>query len=145
MMSKIGNWKRNRKKRSLGTAMVETAIVLPVLLLLTAGVAELGLVFARYQLVMGSAREGARIAGLFRINCNPRRVKAEVDRIVMASGNHMGMILLPTNVSVTGACVGTTVEVRVDYDHYFTVLGGLLTSDLTLPISATVMSYNEAA
>lgn len=141
------NWmrrKRSGNKRRWGSTMVETVFVLPILLLLVVGTAELGMIFARYQLLIGSAREGARVAGLFRINCNPRRVKGEVDRAVMLNGNHLGMILLPTNVSVTGACVGNTVEVRVDFDHYFTMLGGL-TNDVTLPLSATVVSYNEEA
>jgi Flp pilus assembly protein TadG len=123
--------------------MIEFALVLPLLLLLVLGTIELGMIFSRYQILLASAREGARVASLYRINCNARRVKGEVDQAVMNSGSQLGMLLLPSNVTVQGACVANgNVTVRLRYRHYFTALGGLLSTNATLPLNVTVVMRN---
>ena len=57
---------RSRNKGQDGAAMLEMIIVLPVLLLVLFGILEMGLAFARYQVVSNAAREGAREAGFQR-------------------------------------------------------------------------------
>lgn len=47
-----------------GQALVEFALVVPVLLLLVLGIMEFGMVIHEYMVVTGAAREGARIAAL---------------------------------------------------------------------------------
>jgi len=51
---------RKLKKDNKGQAMVELALVLPVLLLLVFGIIEFGRVFGTYLMVTHGAREGAR-------------------------------------------------------------------------------------
>ena len=51
-------------KRNNGQAVVEFALVLPVLVLLLMGMMQFGLLFHEYLLVTHAAREGARVATL---------------------------------------------------------------------------------
>lgn len=132
-------------RRRRGTSMLETAMVLPLILVVLMATLEFGLIFARYQILLGSAREGARVASLFRMDCNAFRVKGEVDASVMSNGNQLGMLLLPTNVQVVGACVNGNVRVEVEYDHYLTLLGGFVPADVTVPLTVTVVMRNEVS
>ncbi len=47
-----------------GAALLEMAIVVPVLLFVVAGIAESGLLFRNYEVAVNAAREGARLAVL---------------------------------------------------------------------------------
>lgn len=47
-----------------GAALVEMAIVMPILLLMVAGIAESGLLFRSFEVAANAAREGARLAAL---------------------------------------------------------------------------------
>ena len=53
-----------REKRQRGQALVEFAMVLPVLILLVVGMMQFGLLFHEFLLVTHAAREGARVATL---------------------------------------------------------------------------------
>jgi hypothetical protein len=124
--------------------MIEVAMTLPVLLIVTLASLEFGLLFSRYQILLGSAREGARIASLFRMECNPYRVKGEVDAAVLNNGSQLGMLLLPTNVQVVGACSNGNVTVEVKYEHYLTLLGGFV-RELSVPLEVKVVMRNESS
>lgn len=54
-----GRWRRDR-----GAALLETAIVLPLVLLVSVGIFEFGRAFQTWQVITNAAREGARIAVL---------------------------------------------------------------------------------
>jgi Flp pilus assembly protein TadG len=56
------NCRRWRSAR--GAELVEFALVLPLLLLLIAGIVDFGFLFQHYLVVTNAAREGARIASL---------------------------------------------------------------------------------
>ena len=47
-----------------GNALVEFALVLPLLLLIFAGIVDFGFLFQRYEVITNAAREGARIGVL---------------------------------------------------------------------------------
>ena len=47
-----------------GAALVELAMLMPVLLLILTGIAEFGLLFRTYEVTTNAAREGARLAAL---------------------------------------------------------------------------------
>jgi Flp pilus assembly protein TadG len=52
------------KKRERGAAMIEMAITMPLLLLLSIGVFEFGRAFQCWQVLTNATREGARVASL---------------------------------------------------------------------------------
>ena len=47
-----------------GNALVEFALVLPLLMLVFAGIVDFGFLFQRYEVITNAAREGARLAVL---------------------------------------------------------------------------------
>ncbi len=56
--------KQNQRCRSKGQSLVETAIILPVVLLLVMAIIDFGLLFNNYILISNAAREGARKGAL---------------------------------------------------------------------------------
>jgi Flp pilus assembly protein TadG len=61
------SWARSARlgsKRERGAAMIEMALTMPLLLLLSVGVFEFGRAFQTWQVLTNATREGARIASL---------------------------------------------------------------------------------
>ena len=56
--------RRNLRHRERGAALLETAIALPLVLLVSVGIFEFGRAFQTWQVITNAAREGARIAVL---------------------------------------------------------------------------------
>ncbi len=52
------------ERRQPGSALVELALTLPVLLVLVMGIIEMASLFQQFQVVQHAAREGARLAAL---------------------------------------------------------------------------------
>ncbi|NLE24461.1 MAG: pilus assembly protein [Clostridiaceae bacterium] len=52
------------KKNTKGQSLVETAIILPIVILIIMGIIEFGLIFNNYILITNASREGARKAAL---------------------------------------------------------------------------------
>jgi Flp pilus assembly protein TadG len=101
-------------------AMVETVIVLPALLMVLFAIIELGIVFGRWQALSNAAREGARLAILFRTGCSVATVEADVAARVEQYAATVGIAPADLSVEVVGACgdrdTTTRVTVRSDYD-----------------------------
>ncbi len=119
-----------------GASAVEFALVLPILIILLAGIIQFGFLFFQWLEVTHAAREGARWASL-------RNTEADVRTRVIESAPGLNaaritMIMDPTN---TASNVGKPVRVTVTYPTpIFTPLmgkafGGGLT--VTLRSSAT--------
>lgn len=134
---------RGRQRRTLGSAMVEFTIILPVLLLLVFLILEFGILFGRWLTISNAAREGARVAVVFRSgSCDANTVETEAR--TAAENYAMSMGVTPVNVTVTGQCVTTfgsltTVTVTNDYSFFVidAMLGGLAPS-LTLTGTSTM-------
>ena len=52
----------HRIRREQGTALIETAFVLPIMLLVCVGILEFGRAYQTWQVVTNASREGARVA-----------------------------------------------------------------------------------
>lgn len=55
---------QNQRRRSRGQSLVETAIILPVVLMLIMAIIDFGLLFNNYIIISNASREGARKAAL---------------------------------------------------------------------------------
>lgn len=132
-----------RRNQSRGMAMVEMAIVMPLLLLLLFAIAEFGLAFIHWQAVSQSAREGARAASLFRPACTltaESAMEEAVDNVLSAAN------LTADSRTLTGACVvpgSSTVTVNVLYTFNFVPALASNFSLGTINLSATSVMAND--
>jgi Flp pilus assembly protein TadG len=126
-----------------GQDIIEYALILPFLLLLTFSIIEGGWLIFRYNTVANAAREGAR-AGIIPVSaaCSQTCVQARVTTAVnrLTTGLDPGRMTVPAPV-FTGATVQVTVNYNADLLTGFVIqaLGG----DNTIPLTATAIMQRE--
>ena len=130
-----------------GAAILETALTLPLVLLVSVGIFEFGRAYQTWQVLTNAAREGARVAVL--PNPVPGSVEARV-LSYMQSGQlpnaAAATITVDRNVViVVGAGSATASRVTVQYPFAFVVLqpvARLVVSGSTVgaPLTLTAMS-----
>ena len=111
-----------------GAVLIEFALVLPLLLVLFAGMFDMGLAFQRYQAVTNAAREGARMAVL--PGYSTAEVESRVRNYLAASGVPGTPTIVVTPITITpvgGGAVFTAMKVHVQVPHVFTLLGPIAT------------------
>ncbi len=99
------------------------AIVLPILLLIFAGIIDFGFMFQRYEVLTNAAREGARMGTL--PGYSPTDVQARVESYLSTSGltdTHPAPIVTYSTTTV-GSHTINIVTVTVFYHSQFTNLG----------------------
>lgn len=116
----MGRHLRERFRSQRGAELVEMALVLPLLLLLIAGIIDFGLLFQRYLVLTNAAREGARIAVL--PGYSTTDAKARVQNYVQVGLNKT---IDANSVSVTLVDIGPDkgVRVGVSMDYNYIILG----------------------
>lgn len=105
-----------------GSNLLEIAIVMPVLVLLLAGVADVGRAFRDYIILTGASREGARFGANF-----PSQQTLIQDLTVTRAGD-AGVTLTRGNVAVVRIKgIGSDEAIRVTITHQMsTILGGVI-------------------
>jgi Flp pilus assembly protein TadG len=110
---------------------------------------EFGVVFGRWQTLSNAAREGARLAVVFRAPCDGPTVEAEVRQTVKDYASNLGIVLNDTDITVTGECdatVASQTTVQVNFDHPFRVLPGFAEGlNPTLALVGTSVMRNEGS
>jgi Flp pilus assembly protein TadG len=113
---------RKLVKNERGAALVETAITIPMVLLISVAIFEFGRAFQTWQVLTNAAREGARISVIV------DKTDADIDSAVTAYLTAAALKSAPTitkNRSITlGANTGS--EIIVDYPFQFKVLGPVM-------------------
>ncbi len=108
------------RKKFSGLAILETALVLPLLLLVSLGAIKYGHLFLKAQQITNAARNGARTA--IRPDANNANVEDAVEALMDAGGmplEQCGYILTLTPDDVhrlAGVNVGQSIEVRIVVD-----------------------------
>lgn len=143
----------NTRHSERGNALIETAITIPILLLLMVGIFEVGRAYETWQVLTNAAREGARMS--VTPNSNTATAEALVRRY-MADGQLGNSATADVDVDNNASLVvnGTTVGaslVTVDYPFQFIMLQPV--ARLVVPTSragdaitmrATALMRNEA-
>lgn len=113
---------RSRRDEA-GAELVEFALVLPILLLLVAGIVDFGFLFQRYEVVTNAAREGARTATLpgYSQADVRQRVQSYLTSGGLSSTAAISVVSAPTTLA-SGRTVNLTT-VTVDYPNTFTLIG----------------------
>lgn len=132
----------SRRSRSAGIAMLEVAILLPVLLLILFAIIEFGLAFARFQVVTNASREGARAAGLFAAPCRDQdmltRASTAIKRFEQSALVGAGEL----SFNLMGTCSTSTVTVTVSYAQRFPVVSSIIDSAPVTTLSHTTTEFN---
>ena len=124
-----------------GQAMVEFALVMPVLLILVVGIVEFGRAWNVQQVMTDAAREGARKAAVW----DESVVEADVRNTIMRALATSSIDTAAATVTYTGWNGGTNdpVTVSIAVPYRFTFFGPLIgwatgKSNITLATSFTM-------
>jgi Flp pilus assembly protein TadG len=120
-----------RARREDGAALVETAFVLPIMLLVSVGIFEFGRAYQTWQVITNATREGARVAVLPEYTDDS--VKARVRTYLKDGGLPASIVddTAKTNVDITattipvdvgGTVTASAARVVVEYPFEFMVL-----------------------
>ena len=132
---------RNTRKAQTGQAMVEFAIVAPILLLLVFGIVQFGILFNNYLTLTDSVRTGARQAAVSRTLSDP--VTTTKNRVTSAAASTLKTTDLAITVDPYDPINGTRswvqggdVTVTATYPYSISLLGlvvyaGKMTSQTT--------------
>jgi Flp pilus assembly protein TadG len=137
-----------------GTALIEAAVTIPILLLIAIGIFEFGRAYQTWQILTNAAREGARIAVL--PGSNDGAVQGRVteymqDGQLLDASDGMVSVNRAATLTVGGASVSAS-EVTVNYPYHFIVLqpvaelvspGATVGGALTMRASATMRNETQ--
>ena len=114
-----------RLRNQHGAALLETAITLPIILLISVGIFEFGRAYQTWQVLTNSAREGARVAII--AGTSDAQVSDTV-RTYMKSGKlgaaTAAVVAVERNVAFSATA--TASRVTVSYPFNFTVLNPVM-------------------
>ncbi|HEX7090455.1 MAG TPA: TadE family protein [Longimicrobiales bacterium] len=127
-----------------GQALVEFALVLPLLLVLVIAVFEFGRAWSAYQVITDAAREGARNA----VVVNPAIDSAYVVQRVRDALARASLDPDNASISISGfnERTGTPAMVTISYPYRFVLLGPLLgwaTDRSSITLSTSFVMRNE--
>ena len=127
---------RGSRGRERGSATIEFALALPILMMIVFGAVEFGLSLHRQQVITDAAREGARY-GI--VMSTPRPSGSEIMSVVNNYLSTAGWDANAASVTVTGAggASGNDLTVRVDYPSSMAMLSKLVPG---VPASITLRS-----
>ena len=135
-------------KNQRGAALLETAVTLPLILLVSVAIFEFGRAYQTWQVLTNAAREGARVAVLF------DKTDADVSDTVkayMTSGKLAGAPSISINRNKTLGS-NSVSEITVNYPFQFIVLNpviklvksGSTTGASPLTMQAIAVMRNES-
>lgn len=103
-----------RRQRRKGAALVEFAVVAPIMILFTMGLIDIGRMTMVKQMLINASREGARQATL--LDATSDNVKTEVAQLLQSSGIKATVTVSPANLSAapSGSQVTVTVSALAD-------------------------------
>lgn len=103
-------------KNQQGQALVEFAIILPILLLLVMGIIQFGMMLGSYLTLQNAAREGAR-AGII------GSTNAEIQRVINSTSPNLELDKLTVGITPSEAIrkSGDSLTVSVSYNYSLTI------------------------
>lgn len=123
-----------------GAALVELALILPLLLVVIAGIVDFGFAFQRFEVIANAAREGARIGSMSGHSAAfvQNRVRAYVKQGLNFNDATLNTVMpAGTSVVVThpdvtiplsggGSVVAPATQVDTYFHHRFMLLGPIM-------------------
>jgi Flp pilus assembly protein TadG len=108
-----------RFKNARGSALIEAAFVLPLVLFIAIGIIDFGHAYETMQVLTNAAREGARVAVLPGQPADA--VKTRVQKYVLGGGltETPGIIITPVDIELGGGATAPGTQVTVTYPFSF--------------------------
>jgi Flp pilus assembly protein TadG len=121
------------KKNERGAALLETAITLPIILLVCVGIFDFGRAYETWQVLTNAAREGARLAVIQ--GSTDADIRTRVKNYASAGGITVpdGEIAINRNTALTGT--DTASQIQINHLYKFMVLNPVIR--LIAPSSTT--------
>lgn len=110
-------------KGQRGAALVELALVAPIIVIVLFGILEFGLIVYSKGVIANAGREGARFGVVL---TSPRRTSADIETKVREYLDKSGF-KEPVTVNVTGAG-GAPLAVQLSYTYHFQMLPNFIES-----------------
>jgi Flp pilus assembly protein TadG len=120
---------RRRLMGESGSQLLEFAMVLPILLMIIAAIAEFGVMFRTNSVVANAAREGARIAAIpGNEENNYETARARIAETLTEGGLAGGRVITitPESVTIATSTVAAGVRVTVAYTHTTLFMGPIV-------------------
>jgi Flp pilus assembly protein TadG len=136
-----------RVREETGQALVELAIVLPILFLLIAGILEFGRAYNIQQIVVDASREGSRMAVVADAAVDSAAVKARINKLL--ADNHLDSTKVGIAISPSADWkkTGQAMTVQVTYPFKFKFVAALMDwatgSTAGITLSGTTTMRNE--
>ena len=130
-----------------GQSLVEIALLLPILLILFLGIAEVGFLLFSHVQVANAARSGARDGTLCKLqingnDCTTTGLTTIVETAVYAEAASLNMNSLNTTVTWAAPSVqaGQPITVTVNYNHTSPIISNLVPMfPAQIPVEHTVV------
>lgn len=139
-------------KRERGAALLETALVLPMVLLVAVGIFEFGRAYQTWQVLTNAAREGARVAVLPGATAGTitARAKSYMESGQLSEAGGATVAVTAVTLDLGGGISAAASRVTVDYPFQFIVLQPIArlvvagsTAGAPLTMRATAVMRNE--
>jgi Flp pilus assembly protein TadG len=119
-----------------GQAVVEFALVLPILLAIVTAIFSFGIIFKNYLTLVDAVRNGARVAAVSRSASDPATTAKTA---VVNAGSDLGLTTSNVTVNPGPWTAGSSVTVTASYPYTISVFGiavttGSLTSSTTVRV-----------
>jgi Flp pilus assembly protein TadG len=145
---------RRRLADDTGTALLETALTLPLLLVVSVGIFEFGRAYQTWQVLTNAAREGARLAvlGSAPDGSVETRVRDYMRSGQLANAGTATVVVNPNATVAIGAGTASASVVTVSYPFQFVVLqpvvqllvrGSTVGAPVTLTASAEMRNESQ--
>lgn len=133
---------QNCLRHQKGQALVEFALVTPLLLLLVFGIIEFGMLWKSQQVLTDAAREGARSAVIANDDVDTDSVHSIIESALDRGGVSLAtstITLEPADPKASSVTTGTRVTVSIEHTYDFLVFDHLVewaAGDVTLRTSS---------
>ncbi len=130
------SWIKLSFSKNKGQAIVETALVLPIIIVLLMGIVDFGLLFNNYIMVSTASREAARCAAVGGTDTEIISVVNGLTTTLNAADKTV-VISPALNLRINGA--QTTITVKYNYHLITPIIGAMFTNGIAPLQSKTVM------
>ena len=144
--------KMKRIQSEKGAALIEAAITVPIILLISVGIFEFGRAYQTWQVLTNAAREGARVAVL--PGATPggatTRVRAYLTSGQLADPASATVVVTTESIDIGGGATAGASRVTVNYPYSFIALQPIArlirsgsTAGAPLTMTASAVMRNE--